>query len=140
FYASITTTSLFRYYRSYEWPSLVRTAANYRPGFAYRVIQGQRIARSNEPLEAWRETIPCDVVPLLQDSVRRCSSSGDVPFCDQIRLLHDVAQCLVLLARSLYWDLLNRRAIDRRWEQRRRQFRAGMAFNSDSFDLIAPVN
>jgi len=118
-YDSVCSPVLFRHYGSFQWPSMVRNRANYRPGFMYRLHD----ARFNFPklFEVWRHASASNVHRILQNCLLRCGASHD-DFAHHADLMLHVAATIFLLVRELYCELLKRRRIDRRWEHQRTKY------------------
>lgn len=118
-YDSICSGVLFGRYKNFQWPSLVRISANYRPGFMYRL---QRSPLSFSKLfDVWRDTTAADIHQKVQKCWRRCKADPE-NFTHHADLMLNVAIVVFLITRELYSDLLSRRKADRRWEDQRRNY------------------
>jgi hypothetical protein len=119
FYDSITTKNLFDEYRNYEWPSMVRNIANYRVGYAYKLVQNVDVAATKKLWGRWETGTPNE---MLKSTISLCVSGDKTKFRDQVWLLHDIAISLFLVFLNIYQELVKRRNIDNRWEVTRKQF------------------
>ena len=132
-YDSLCTHILFPNYDSFQWPSMVRNRANYRPGFMYQL--------HNPPFnfpklfEAWRGASASDVNQILQACLSRCGANRN-DFLHHSDLMLNVATTLFLLTRELYAELVARRRIDRRWEDQRAQYVTRMKVPEHQYETI----
>lgn len=144
FFSALTTTSLFSSYGvGYAWPSEVRTAANYRAGYAYRLVLKEDITKAKKMMETWKRVEQWDgskgVQALLTSSISSCISGIGSLYSSHAQLLHDISLCIFMLNRELYSELLTRRGIDKRWENSRKKYCAGMAFPEGDYNLLRCV-
>ena len=129
FYDSLTTKCLFKYYTDYQWPSTIRTKANYQPGFAYKLMSGKEIAMSRTAIGDWVCSNSRELQSRLDATIRMCSGKGGAEFSGHFHLLYDISQCLFLLLRKLYFEVIRRRGADKRSEERRKKFAKLNALN-----------
>jgi hypothetical protein len=127
FYEGITTKELFSIYTDYQWPAVIRNRANYIPGFAYLLIEKGIKGKTRRLIDELKDCQKEDIPKVLGASISACSSSRVGDFSKHVSLLHHVAHSLFLLFRELYFELVKRRHLDRRMEQRRKQFIKTMA-------------
>lgn len=139
FYDLLTTTTLHSAYQFHSWPSTIRIKANYSPGFAYVLLENNDASKTKRLLNHWQEMDEAQLIKNLRTAVAGSTPSTKTDFAEHVRLLHDITQSLFFLSRKLYEELLERKDIDRRWEQRRKQFRERMSFPAGKFVLLAPT-
>jgi hypothetical protein len=135
FYDSVCSRVLFPQYANYQWPSMVRNRANYRPGFMYRLQNDA--ALFSRLFDPWRSATRADIHRLFQTCLRRCEYDRD-SFSHHTDLMLNVSTVLFLLARALYNDLLDRRKTDRRWEHQRRRYGRLMGVPKRQFEALLP--
>ncbi len=133
FYDSVCSRILFPHYSSFQWPSMVRNRANYRPGFMYRLDK----TACNFPrfFEAWRSASRTDVHRVFQTCFSKCSANRD-DFARHSDLMLNVSTVLFLLARALYSELMDRRKTDRRWENQRKHYGRQMRVPDQEFETL----
>lgn len=136
FYSLLTTNVLHSAYQFHAWPSTVRIKANYSPGFAYLLVESVDAAKSKRLLNHWQEMDEAKLLLNLKSAVAASSPGNKTAFAEHVRLLHDVSQSLFALCRKLYREVLERKSIDRTWEQRRKQFRQRMSLPTEKFSVI----
>ena len=137
-YDSITTLHLRGVYNE-GWPSMVRTKANYRPGFSYLGVENNSIAKSKKLIEQWKKLELSKVAQHLDISVRACAPPSHGNYSNHVRLLHDISQTLFIISRQLYSELLERTKIGMTWENRRSAFRKEMAISEADFPAIGHI-
>jgi hypothetical protein len=125
-YSALLDPTMARICKSPSWPSVIRNKANYTPGYAYRSVQKQDVAKSRRLILEWKETDLSILQKSLDASLNACKCHGAVSFDRQVRLMHVVAHTLFFILRQLYFDLYNRRNFDKRWEEHRRDFFASL--------------
>ena len=131
FYKAITTKKLFRIYNNYEWPSRIRNKANYRPGYAYRLIENIIEGKSKRLIIRWLNCNEQVIMDNLNSSINLCIASTDNDLPGHVSLLHDISQSLFIIFRELYFELLNRRHLDLRMELKRKDFVKKMTLSKD---------
>jgi len=133
FYDSICT-SAFRFPGvGFDWPSFVRSRANYRPGHAYKLKPHQvGIGRT---MECWRHADAADVFRVVRAAHLRCTSDTST-LTNQVGMMINVSFALFLIVRALYEALLIRHAIDRRWERSRALYRNQLSGHLNEFNAI----
>jgi hypothetical protein len=136
-YKTLTTTSLFKVYQDYEWPSIIRSKANYTPGYAYKLLESQYMAKTKRATKEWKALDISMVDDILFKALRSCSPSDKTEYSDHVRFLHHTGQTIFIIARQLYLELIERRTIDPRWEQMRTNFREKMSKENGDFALLA---
>lgn len=112
----------------HDWPSHVRNRANYRPGFAYKLVGGQVIAKTKNLMGDWGGSA-LNIPRILDSSAISSVGANEGLFDKDVRFLHHSALTIFLLARSLYTDLVGRSKIDKRAELQRTQFRGRMIWD-----------
>lgn len=137
FYQSLVTPVLHKIYDGYGWPSVIRTKANYRAGFAYLEVDKNVKAKTKGLFEQWKNLNETKIVNILTNSISACSPADKTPFSSHVYLLHSVSQTLFILCRQLYLELLERANINKIWELHRAEFRRNMSFPSDEYAAIA---
>jgi hypothetical protein len=109
-----------------RWPSQVRNAANYQPGFAYReVIRRDRI----DLMRRVRLVAPVSfesLIGLIEDDSLRVSAGSDPLDTMELSsgLLGLYSAALSAVARSLHSEVIDRQSGDRRWSGMRASFYA----------------
>jgi hypothetical protein len=136
FYDLLTTNVLHGAYQSHSWPSTVRIKANYSPGFAYLLVENADTSKTKRLLNHWQVMDEAQLLLNLRTAVAGSTPGTKTDFAEHVRLLHDITQSLFFLSRKLYGELLERKEIDKTWEQRRRQFRERMSFPAGKFTYI----
>jgi hypothetical protein len=131
FYQALTTKTLSNIYSHYAWPSLVRNKANYTPGLAYCLVENQIKGKTRRLINVWENCSESEVLRILNSSVASCNLSDQHDLSNHVCLLHNVGHSLFILFRELYFELINRRQIDRRMELKRRLFIKKMAIPDD---------
>jgi hypothetical protein len=133
FYNSLCTKVLFSKYVNFQWLSSVRNKANYRPGFEYKL----HIANSpnRKLINDWADIQLRQPVQIVTKAVSDCSADKD-NFSNQVRLMVTIGTCLFLLVRELYAELLVRKSLDKRWEQKRKNYRKKMIFSKDTYEML----
>jgi hypothetical protein len=122
FYEALTTKKLFKIYTDYQWPAVLRNRANYIPGFAYLLVEKKIVGKTRSLINELDGCEEGDILNLLNSSISSCSTNDDNEFSSHISLLHHTAHSLFILFRELYFELLDRRHLDRRMELKRKQF------------------
>lgn len=117
-YDSLSTHVMFRKYTDYRWPSLIRTKANYEPGYAYQAASHANVCQCSKTIIRWNDPKKRGIVGLLNAAANECSSRKD-DFSRDVQLMHDVSRTIFVLLKTLYLDLQNRRKMDKRPEQKR---------------------
>lgn len=107
-----------------DWPSALRNAINYRPGFAYSAVRGNRALYGFRRLANPRSYTGEELIGKLEDalsSLQGARSIFDAPH-EGATLL--VAYVLVLhaLATEMHGELLERHGFDTRWREARLRF------------------
>lgn len=138
FYKLLATKELTKVY-DLGWPSQIRTAANYSPGFAYLELENSSAGKTKKLLNKWRNIEYQKIIPLLRTSVESCCPAEKTDFSAHVNLLHDVSQILFILSRTLYSELLQRNNIDKRHEMSRSTYRKKMTYSLSEFPLIGRV-
>jgi len=134
FYDSLCTTAFCTPGVGFDWPSVARNRANYRPGYAYKLMRNNlRVLMS---LQSWRNIESADVFAAVRAAHRRCSASAS-EFPNHMGMMITVGISLFLLLRALYAELLDRRKTDKRWERQRKHYREGMVMSGDEFSAVA---
>ena len=131
FYKSLTTKTLSGIYGHYEWPTLIRNNANYMPGLAYCLVENQIKGKTRRLINSWENCSETEVLRILDSSIASCSLGDQNDLSKHICLLHNIAHSLFVLFRELYFELINRRQIDRRMELKRKAFIRKMAIPGD---------
>lgn len=121
-YSLISTKSVESVMGRMDWPSVVRTRANYRAGVAYRLIDKIAPARMKRNLERWSAQSNSKCVGFLAGSCISCLSGGELEIERAGKLMLDVCMSIFVFSNVIYKDLLERRRFDRRWESRRKSF------------------
>jgi hypothetical protein len=134
FYESLCTSILFPQYVNFQWPSLVRSRANYHPGFAYRLETAR--PNSGKLIQEWATMEPEEVMQRLSETTRACCSDS-LNFQRHVSLMISIGISLFLLARELYSELLVRKSLDKRWENKRRLYRKKMVFAASADRTVA---
>jgi hypothetical protein len=134
FYHSLCTTAFCTPGIGFDWPSFVRNRTNYRPGYAYKLIQNN--LRVSAAVELWRDIESVDVFSAVRAAHRRCNAVVS-QFTNHVEMMITVGISLFLLLRTLYAELLDRRKMDRRWECRRKQYRSQMELLQKDFAAVA---
>lgn len=134
FYQSLCSKTLFSQYVNFQWPSLVRNRANYRPGFAYKLGTARHLNWGL--IDEWVNMDPPDANRIINEAVKACDCDSE-NFEKHVRLMVAVGTSLFLLARELYSELLERKTLDRRWEYKRRAYRKSMVFSEAANKLVA---
>jgi hypothetical protein len=134
FYDSLCTSILFPQYVNFQWPSLVRSRANYHPGFAYKLDTGR--PNSGKLIQEWATMEPEEVIQRLSKTTRDCYSDSQ-DFKHHVSLMISIGISLFLLARELYSELLVRKSLDKRWEDKRRLYRKKMVFAASADRTVA---
>ncbi|MGA2177681.1 MAG: hypothetical protein ABSH38_22125 [Verrucomicrobiota bacterium] len=132
-YDSVCSQILFPYYDSFQWPSMVRNRANYRPGFMYQLHNPP--FNFSKLFEVWRGASASDLHQILQTCLSRCGANRH-EFLQHTDLMLSVASIVFLLARELYVELLRRRRIDRRWEDQRAKYITRMKVADKEYELF----
>ena len=122
FFKSLTSNVLKPVYNMLAWPPRLRTMVNYRPGFAYRTIQKDNIAKSNKLILDWEEITESKIQTLLDQAIGSCAHTSFSKINNHTNLLSCLSHSIFILVRSLYKELRSRRSIDKRWETGRLQF------------------
>jgi len=115
--------------RSYQilgtsWPSAFRNRVNYLPGFAYSAVRRDRVLTS---LRYLRDPLTYDcalLIDKLEASVTRVgrpSAMVDQPQAVAELLVHHTF-ALHALTDALYWEVIGRHRLDRRWADGRIRF------------------
>lgn len=134
FYKLITTNVLHEMYDGYSWPSVIRTKANYRPGFMYRNVDNNIKAKTKGLLNPWIDLNKMsELNKLLSSSVAACRDEEIVSFSNHVQLLHGVSQSIFLLCRQLYSELLDRSDINKIWELHRTSYVKNMSCPEGKF-------
>lgn len=136
FFDSICSKVLFRYYSNFQWPSMVRNRANYRPGFLYRL--GKPPWNFPRLFDPWRSATRTDIHRVFQTCLHRCATDRD-NFAHHSDLMLNVSTILFLLVRALYAELLDRRRTDRRWENQRKHYCRQMGVPAQEFKTVLPA-
>jgi hypothetical protein len=132
-YDSVCTQILFPYYNSFQWPSMVRNRANYRPGFMYQLHNPP--FNFSKHFEVWRGASASDLHQILQACLGRCGANRN-DFLHHTDLMLNVATIVFLLARELYVELMRRRRIDRRWEDQRAKYISRMKVADKEYEPL----
>ena len=127
FYESLCTKTLFNKYINFQWPSIIRNQANYRPGFAYKLDTSRN--RNCKLVSDWAMMEPLDLSKVVCDATRACGYNDS--FEDHVRLMTAIGLSLFILARDLYSELLVRKRLDKRWEIKRKSYKKKMVFTDN---------
>lgn len=119
FFSSVCARTFFEKHIGFDWPSVVRNRANYRPGFAYGLDRKLTVVLAI--LRSWKSAAPEQIYSLLIDAERSCRAAKK-QFVDSAKLMINISVVLVLIMRALHEELWERRLTDGRWEKRRRAF------------------
>lgn len=107
-----------------DWPSALRNAVNYRPGFAYGAIRGVKVIDAYTYL---RVPDSYNYGELVDRFDRRAGSVARQSLLSEpheiAKLLADYAFLMHTLAEALHEDLIGRRRLDSRWGTARQRFR-----------------
>jgi hypothetical protein len=128
FYEHLCSPILFPQYVNYQWPSSVRIRANYRPGFAYKLERSH--SSNSKIIPKWATMGEHGSSKLVSDAVTACRSDN-TQFMNHVHFMTALGISLFLLARELYSELLIRKSIDKRWENRRREYRKHMIISKE---------
>ncbi len=141
FYKAITTKKLFKIYKNYEWPSLIRNRTNYVPGCAYQMVENNIICKTKQMMNRWCDCNYDEILRLLDSSISSCVTDLN-EISSHTLLMHEISHSLFLLVRELYLELIQRRNFDRRMEVRRNQFLKKIKFgtNGKYHFLIGKLN
>ncbi len=139
FYSNLRPAVLFNLYEGNDWPAVMRAKANYKAGFAYKMTRNQIVAKSKSVLSVWEFGTPLILEQQIKRSYRSCQASSEAEFDKHVQFLFDLSLTLFLLGRQLYSELLDRRRLDRRWEQRRKNLKAKMLVSDDRFTALLPI-
>jgi hypothetical protein len=110
-----------------DWPSALRNAVNYKPGFAYDIVRGKRILGQFSYL-ASDETISYnDLISRFEQTLVILTGQSNVLNEPKSvsRLLVDLTFLLHTLTNSLHAEIIDRQGFDIRWENSRRLFLQG---------------
>ena len=122
FFNNLVNKSLFKVYDAYGWPSSIRNKANYRPGFAYRLIENKTIAGVKKIIGDIHED-GVDLGDKIRASIKQCiPSSEEKYFSTHINMLFYTILGFYCVAKELYLQLNDRRNIDKRMHLKRDAF------------------
>jgi hypothetical protein len=107
-----------------DWPSAFRNAVNYKPAFAYSAVRRDRVLKS---LNYLRAPLTYDCSLLLDGFENRLATTRSTSAI--VREPQAVAELLVYytfilhaLTDALYWEVVERHHLDRRWAASRERF------------------
>jgi len=121
FYQDLMCSSMRRHYGSNSWPSELRNRANYFPGYAYRLLQNDNIAKTKSAIDRWKDPLPTNISQILSSSLTMCET-GERTFGAEIKVMVDLNILIFRLMNNLYEDLIARRGTDHRWSAIRKKF------------------
>jgi hypothetical protein len=133
-YDAMMTKVLFPEYVNYQWPSSVRNRANYRLGFAYKLSQSP--GTNFKLIEHWAKVVPTDIHKIVAEARSECMADPE-EFANHVRLLIALGTGVFVLARELYSELLQRKSLDKRWEDGRKKYRKKMILPENDFQILA---
>jgi hypothetical protein len=122
FFSNLTNKTLFKIYEEYGWPSSIRNKANYRLGYAYRLIDNKTIAGIKKIL---RNMIadPSDFPHKIDTSISQCvRSSEDRYFSTHVNTFFYTLMGFYYVFKELYVQLIERKDIDQRLHYKRQAF------------------
>jgi hypothetical protein len=134
FYDSLCTEAFCAKGVGFDWPSFVRNRANYRAGFAYKLSSNTLgVLRSLQP---WRSLEAGNVFRVMRGTYQK-SSSDISSFTNHVGMMISVAVALFLIVRELHRELLARRRMDTRWEQKRKHFVQQFMGTGEDFKILS---
>lgn len=107
-----------------DWPSAFRNAVNYRPAFAYSAVRRMRVLKSFTHLRT-PPTYDCtSILNSFEANLAPLRNAGSIASEPQAvaELLIHYTFLMHALADALYWELLDRHGLDRRWGENRTRF------------------
>jgi hypothetical protein len=123
FYNNILNKKLFKIYEEHGWPSGIRNKANYRPGFAYRLVEKKVVGKTRNAVINNYIHDPINYLKNLCNSMDRCIiNDKEDDFDIHVELLYLIIWAYVLLLKELYKDLLERKRVDKRMSTYRKNF------------------
>ena len=136
-YTMFSSPIMKNLYKRVEWPSIVRSNANYKPGFAYRSVFQESTAKTYGLIEQWRNLSSENVQTQFNNSISSCSASDLTEFDKHVKYLHDISHLIFIMARELYGELKDRRSsIDKRWELSRSEFCKSIGTKRNDYALL----
>jgi hypothetical protein len=121
-FSNITDKRLHKTYGNYSWPSEIRNKANYIPGFAYTLVEDKTICNSFKCISNFIKNEQ-KIDNKLQDSFDNCCESLEVSFFrGHVSALFHMGMGIFYIVQNLYDDILERRKLDRRMQDKRKAF------------------
>ncbi len=139
FYSNLTPKSLSRYYHEFDWPPQIRARANYHVGYAYLLVSQTSKANTKSLFNRWAGLDEGKLARLLTASNKKTNASHTDEFDIHVQFLFDLSLTIFLISRNLYGELIQRRRIDKRWEERRHRFREKMIFDIETHAGMIPT-
>jgi hypothetical protein len=136
-YSALTRTRLAPIYANcnFTWPSFLRNKANYRPGFAYRLLTGPYGKVTRGIHKRWLTASNDGVRKIILESAPLLAQTTQ-DLSEHVKVLFDFSLSLFILTREVYSELRQRRTLDPRWEQKRLRFARNMAWKPDEFPAL----
>ncbi|WP_156526505.1 hypothetical protein [Cupriavidus gilardii] len=106
-----------------EWPSALRNAVNYRPGFAYTAPRFKKSVDSFSYLLTQEQSID-RIVDRLENNTIAISNDPHIEAQPRVaaKMLADVTILISRIAQALHDEIIDRNDIDRRWLASKRRF------------------
>lgn len=122
FFNNLVNRTLFKVYDDYGWPSSIRNKANYRPGYAYRLIENKTTSGFKKILKNMMDD-NSDFTNKIGASIKQCAPSADDRyFTTHVNTFFYTLVGFYYVFKELYTQLLERRPIDKRMHLRREGF------------------
>lgn len=125
-------------YDSAEWPSLIRTAANYRMGFAYRQVLRQDVVACGGVMRGLLESKAEALVSYFYSTCEQYRS-GSTRFKTEVEMMLSLGIIVFGMVRALQAELRMRRVTDARWEQLRKKFYSERYDEYVSYRCLIPL-